>query len=93
MDDLISRERARHEFAYFFRNDYSVQSDCDSMLCMLPTIEAEPVRRGEWIKRDGYTECSACEYWYDSPDSEEPGDRSNFCPNCGAKMGDKHEID
>ena len=35
----------------------------------------------EWIKRDGYTECSKCEHWY-----EEEGDRPAFCPSCGRAM-------
>ena len=48
-----------------------------------PTIEAEPVRHGEWkICCDGYYPyCSVCK--------EEPIGRkmSKYCPNCGAKMG------
>lgn len=40
----------------------------------------------EWIKRDGYTECSKCEHWYDSPVSEDEGDRPAFCPGCGRAM-------
>lgn len=37
----------------------------------------------KWIKYDGYTECSSCEYWYDSPEYEDDGDRPAFCPSCG----------
>lgn len=40
----------------------------------------------DWVKHDGYTECSKCDYWYDSPDSEEDGDRPVFCPACGRAM-------
>ena len=45
-----------------------------------PTLDAEPIRHGEWIesKVGGYDKCSVC------------GDptlaKYNFCPNCGAKM-------
>lgn len=44
-----------------------------------PTIEAEPVKHGRWIKTDFYFEkCSNC------------GDLGlrgfRYCPNCGAKM-------
>ena len=50
-----------------------------AMLLKQPTIEAEPVRRGRWIKdmEKGY-QCSACEWWneYDMP----------YCPSCGARM-------
>lgn len=40
----------------------------------------------EWIKYDGYTECSKCKHWYDSPESEDDGDRPAFCPSCGRAM-------
>lgn len=55
-----------------------------------PTIEARPVVRGRWIKRqfaDDMTvayRCSECKTTWD--------DKSNFCPNCGADMrGDSSE--
>lgn len=51
--------------------------------------KVEKVWRGEWIKKDGYTECSKCEYWYDSPENEDDGDRQAFCPSCGAPMTDE----
>lgn len=53
---------------------------------ILPGFEAAPVVHGRWIKHDGYTECSSCEYWYNAPENEGPEDRPNYCPNCGAKM-------
>ena len=40
----------------------------------------------EWVKHGGYTECSKCEHWYDSPESEDDGDRPRFCPECGRAM-------
>lgn len=63
-----------------------------------PTIEAEPVRHGEWKKRerkwidedgkewikfDGIF-CSAC------GNSSPP---YNYCPNCGAKMDGKENYE
>lgn len=56
----------------------------------IKTIDAEPVRRGHWIERDGifkdgvikvdHLECSECgktqRRYRDTP----------YCPNCGAKM-------
>lgn len=51
-----------------------------------PTREQVEALRGEWIKRDGYTECSKCEYWYPSGEVEEEDDRTPFCPHCGARM-------
>lgn len=58
-------------------------------ISMLPTIDAEPVRRGEWecmfinLKHElGVFECSSCG-WHTA------GQRAllpKYCPNCGAKM-------
>lgn len=47
-----------------------------------PTVDAEPVRHGIWIEDCGLVQCSAC--------YEEYRVRTNYCPNCGAKM-DKEE--
>ena len=48
-----------------------------------PTIEAEPVRHGKWLSSPtGWIYCSVCH-------REPPGEtnqRSEYCPNCGAKM-------
>lgn len=61
--------------------------DVVNFLNTLPTIEAEPVRHGEWeFDPESYTwNCSECH------DCEEDGCMdgsvlSNYCPNCGAKM-------
>lgn len=54
-----------------------------------PTVDAELVKHGRWIERtepiswceddvDVFYECSLC-------NCVEPG-KSNYCPNCGAKM-------
>lgn len=51
-----------------------------------PAIEAEPVRHGQWISREGYYSfCSECKM-----SSKEFG-RMPFCPNCGAKMDIRKE--
>lgn len=53
-----------------------------------PTVDAELVRHGYWIRKewaeeseglliDNY-ECSACKSWVRN--------ETNYCPNCGAKM-------
>ena len=50
-----------------------------------PTIEAEPVRHGRWVRKGQEIYCSEC--------GEESGYTwagasrySDYCPNCGAKM-------
>lgn len=61
----------------------------------MPTIEAEPVRYGKWIKDRlvstsggtyGVRRCSLCEAYY-----EDIGYGWNYCPNCGAKMDEVEE--
>lgn len=45
-----------------------------------PTIEAEPIKHGRWVKIYDSFQCSICgsktTTYY----------RTNYCPNCGAKM-------
>ena len=71
-------------------------NECDEIQIInsQPTIEAEPVRRGRWI-RDGYDfqhgndwiHCSEC----GKRGINVPADLTNYCPNCGAKMEEEHE--
>ena len=65
-----------------------------AILCWIndmPTIEAEPVKRGEWITHDYfdgdvYYVCSVCgKEWYLN-DGTPKDNGMKFCPNCGAKM-------
>ena len=57
-----------------------------------PTIDLESLRpHGEWVYgEDIDIQCSAC-----VADAMTAGDyrqvKSNYCPNCGAKMGEKEE--
>lgn len=57
----------------------------------MPTIDAEPVRRGKW-KVTPYTdyddtyECSACGQWWMFVEGTPKENDANYCPNCGAKM-------
>lgn len=70
-------EKARETQAYFV---------IKGLLCGIPAADVEPVVHAHWIKGDGYTECSHCDWWYDSPECEDESDRTPRCPNCGAKM-------
>lgn len=59
--------------AYIYSNDLKNE----------PTIEAEPVRHGDW-------RFCGSDRWNDAYVCSECGkiaqDDSNYCPNCGAKM-------
>ena len=61
-------------------------------LSVAPTIEAKPVVHAHWISKNdhGYEwifVCSNCGYIDGYPFN----DRSNYCPNCGAKMDEPTE--
>lgn len=50
-----------------------------------PTIDAEPVRHGEWENYPShvYRRCSLCKVEWEKPRFNV---RVNYCPHCGAKM-------
>lgn len=75
------------------RSEYKL---IDSVLYEFPTIDAEPVRRGKWIRTGrsniyGGTEleCNLCK---DRVMVQDVG-REHYCRNCGAKMEDDDETD
>lgn len=52
-----------------------------SLIDSMPTIDAEPVRHGKWREypiSDGMNQCSECGVLRFG--------KSNYCPNCGARM-------
>lgn len=62
----------------------------DVGLC--PTIEAEPIKHGQWIYDDeaypggnpyGHYDCDQC--------GESVPHKTDYCPNCGAKMDKEAE--
>ena len=57
----------------------------------MPTIDAEPVVRGEWVTtrtiiHDGEPYCSLCGQEALAEYGRHTYIKSNYCPNCGAKM-------
>ena len=70
-----------------------------------PTIDAEPIRHGRWIKMsdaDGhYYACSECgeelyREWsfdrqFDIFPKKKSIDKTQFCPHCGAKMDEVND--
>ena len=88
MAEYIDRERARNEFAAYFRDSKQLVDDCDDLLCHLPTADVVEVRHGKWrfVGQDSWNdtyECSLCR--------KMATDDSEYCPNCGAKMDGKGE--
>lgn len=61
-----------------------------------PTVEAERVKRGRWIKlEDDYNnhlyECSYCHTWTSLPTEEVNVGNIRYCWSCGAKMDEVEE--
>ena len=90
MDEYINRERLKSAISadaqHFFSFDESffdmVMNDIDE----IPAADVAEVRHGKWIYgEDIDIQCSIC-----GCDALTEGDyrqfKSNFCPNCGAKM-------
>lgn len=89
-DELLKASRIG-KILYF--NDTTTDGYTDVLLAVevehAPTIEAEPVRHGEWIGADSVSlYCSECG---ESSDYKVDGSckASLYCPHCGAKMEDR----
>lgn len=77
----------------------SVQTTFTKSVCMIlckaieqqPTIDAEPVRHGNWectYSPNGFLleqTCSECGLTFEEPS----GVDYNYCPNCGARMDEE----
>lgn len=94
MSELIDREAVR-EFIRSYRHSTDVAFDMEKHLGELPTIDAVPVVHGEWIFQGlggsmGTKTCSVCGYqsWQSKMRMDNMG---NYCPNCGARMGERRE--
>lgn len=61
---------------------YSIVS-IQNLIYEAPTIEAEPVRHGEWLENDNGTySCSKCKSWI----PKEQQYYARYCLYCGARM-------
>lgn len=93
MTEYIEREAISEEIRkYYYKNppNFSYGEGFDRGLDRVqraildaPAADVAPVRHGRWIAlHDEFCTCSICKYpvylmW----------DQTNYCPNCGAKMG------
>ena len=74
-----------------FEKDGHLSGYIEEFIDDTPTLDVEPVRRGEWIETVGNgkeaIECTACgAYWCYRVPSDIYLSDTNYCPNCGAKM-------
>ena len=75
--------------------------EIDNVIDKAPTVDAEPVRHGRWVKdKERNTYCSVCDcyipavhcrqdYQDDFSEWDEEIDETDYCPHCGSKMDAK----
>lgn len=83
--EYIECEEVREAFRMEFDNDYA-----DGITDKLPTANVQEVRHGKWILLNECANegiyCSACHKKVYQTDYANQKLKSNYCPNCGAKM-------
>lgn len=79
--DVLAKSEGRHMQLFL--------DGLEEYLMTRPTIDAAPVRRGEWVfnfeTSAGVVDekCSVCRSWFERPSIRS---QYNFCPHCGAQM-------
>lgn len=93
-DVISSWDRDTHKTIEASRIHRQEHHHLMSIIEKQPTADVAEVKHGEWIEVDDgidigsgkHLECSICEKW------KKDRIKSNYCPNCGAKMdGGKKE--
>ena len=89
--DFISRSAAIEEINKWLEQTGAIPLNTSYHFELLGCIEDCPsvppqVAHGRWIRADDWTdECSECGH----AEEKDIEDRSNYCPNCGAKMAEE----
>lgn len=101
MDRLISANKLEAEM---YHNAFEINTDLqkwdsgcwirykmfENVMDEQPTVDAEPVRHGHWIRNDNGTySCSKCQSWIPN----EQHYYARYCLHCGAKMDEEKEND
>lgn len=86
---LIDADRLVYALKNMSHRDGQSRAIKRAIKCVLeePTIDAEPVRHGKWVKPSAFSEtvCSVCV----QANKNMFGEKSAYCPNCGAKMDEE----
>lgn len=78
------------------KTEVAVSAIEDIVKCICPTIDAEPVVHGHWVKDHDtkhllwFCKCSACDREI-TKDLLGRWPLTKYCPNCGAKMDEEQE--
>ena len=89
MPKLIDADKLKQHYAWWDNEDKKI---FDTIVDLQPTVDAEPVRHGHWIKANDPMSspfdtmkrclCSECREW---------AAVTSYCPNCGAKMDEEEK--
>lgn len=85
---LIDADALMADFQKAFPNFDVKSSHAKALLATAPTIKAEPIKHGRWKHHQygntaGYYECDNC--------GKINSYKSDYCPNCGARMDEVEE--
>lgn len=89
---LIDADEAYKVLTDYYHHRTEIQHEAlKEAIERVPTVDAEPVKRGRWIKvEDDYNnhlyECSYCHTWTSLPTEEVNDGNIRYCWSCGAKM-------
>lgn len=92
---LIYADKLKAHYAWWGSENASDElkerkKDFDDIIDVQPTVEAEPIRHGKWIFKEGYITCSVCEAQpYKDFRTIDFDNLFKHCPCCGAKMDGK----
>ena len=82
-------ERSEHKaYVALTRSQYEIANALEriaDIMCEMPTIDAEPVRHGKWIRDEFGARCSDCGLYAYRDKFDKPWE-SPYCPICGARM-------
>ena len=94
MSELIEREAVR-EFIKSYSHSTDVVYHMEKHLYEVPTIDAVPVRHGEWgglSNEDSLVKCSVCGHIRFGSSLLYCKEYVRYCENCGARMdGERRE--
>ena len=103
MAEYVEREQAINfarasAAAAYNRDDFGAYRDLNAFIATLifiPTADVAPVKHGKWIEYQipHYFKCSECKCTvpYVKAVLIDGKRKYNYCPSCGAKMGEKEQ--
>lgn len=89
---LIDADKLKKHYAWWQGGTLAktldeMKRDFDTIVDLQPTVEAEPVKHGRWIKdSEGWWHCSECGRQIPPKSKQDLNEFNKWCGRCGAKM-------